>query len=520
VTKIVWAAAWEAGQGAVFQIDNVRFVGGGSDSDPGSGSGDSGGGDDGDTTLEAGDYIDFNDALEQQEITFTDFGGTFTDFIQDPTDANGTVASTTKDADAAEWAGTTIDVGPVIFPLTETATTMTVRVYSPAPNMVVRLKLEESGDDTHTVETDAVTTVADEWETLTFDFSNEAEGTAELDTSYVFDKLSIFFNKGVTGEVAGEVIFYWDSLTWVGAATAPSSNLVIDGTFDEATSTTWTGNAYNPVGGVNEADVAVAGNPWDVNLSGTVNITAGADYTLSFDVSGADRTIIAGIGQSAAPFMGHTDTITLSATTQTIVMHLTAKLDGVGDNFGDATSRVIFDMGADAGAVKLDNVSLTPGHTGTVNLGGAGDTSNLVIDGTFDEATSTTWTGNAYNPVGGVNEADVAVAGNPWDVNLSGTVNITAGADYTLSFDVSGADRTIIAGIGQSAAPFMGHTDTITLSATTQTIVMHLTAKLDGVGDNFGDATSRVIFDMGADAGAVKLDNVSLTPGHTGTVFP
>ena len=59
----------------------------------------------------------------------------------------------------------------------------------------------------------------------------------------------------------------------------------------------------------------------------------------------------------------------------------------------------------------LDNVSLTPGHTGTVNLGGAGDTSNLVTDGTFDEATSTTWTGNAYNPVDGVNQADV---GDSW----------------------------------------------------------------------------------------------------------
>ena len=28
-------------------------------------------------------------------------------------------------------------------------------------------------------------------------------------------------------------------------------------------------------------------------------------------------------------------------------------------------------------------------------------TGNLVTDGTFDEATSTTWYGNAYNPVGG-----------------------------------------------------------------------------------------------------------------------
>ena len=38
-----------------------------------------------------------------------------------------------------------------------------------------------------------------------------------------------------------------------------------------------------------------------MNLSGTVNLTAGATYTLSFDVSGGGRTIVAGIGQSVAP---------------------------------------------------------------------------------------------------------------------------------------------------------------------------------------------------------------------------
>jgi endoglucanase len=143
--------------------------------------------------------------------------------------------------------------------------------------------------------------------------------------------------------------------------------------------------------------------------------------------------------------------------------------------------------------------------------------SNLVADGTFDEATSTTWYGNAYNPVDGVNQADIGAAGNPWDVNLSGYVNVTAGADYTLSFDVSGADRTIVAGFGQSVAPYLGQTDTFTISAETQTIVMHLTAKADGVGEDFGGDTTRVIFDMGADTGAVSIDNVSLIAGHNGT---
>ena len=124
-------------------------------------------------------------------------------------------------------------------------------------------------------------------------------------------------------------------------------------------------------------------------------------------------------------------------------------------------------MGADTGAVNIDNVSLTPwSHWHSLTSRAAGDTGNLVTDGTFDEATSTTWYGNAYNPVDGVNQADIGAAGNPWDVNLSGYVNVTAGTDYTLSFDVAGADRTIVAGIGQSVAPYLGHTDTVTLSAT------------------------------------------------------
>ena len=55
--------------------------------------------------------------VEQQELTFTDFGtGTFTQFVQDPTDATRTVASTTKGATAEEWAGTTIDAGAGDFP--------------------------------------------------------------------------------------------------------------------------------------------------------------------------------------------------------------------------------------------------------------------------------------------------------------------------------------------------------------------------------------------------------------------
>ena len=76
---------------------------------------------------------------------------------------------------------------------------MTVRVYSPSAGIKVRLKVEDAADGTHSAETDATTTVANAWETLTFDFANPAAGTAPLNFSYTYNKISIFFNFGVAG---------------------------------------------------------------------------------------------------------------------------------------------------------------------------------------------------------------------------------------------------------------------------------------------------------------------------------
>ena len=63
---------------------------------------------------------------------------------------------------------------------------MTVRVWSPDAGIPVRLKAEDHLDDSHKVETEAVTTVAGQWETLTFDFANPVSGTDPLNLDYVF----------------------------------------------------------------------------------------------------------------------------------------------------------------------------------------------------------------------------------------------------------------------------------------------------------------------------------------------
>jgi hypothetical protein len=133
------------------------------------------------------------------------------------------------------------------------------------------------------------------------------------------------------------------------------------------------------------------------------------------------------------------------------------------------------------------------------------DTSSWVVNNQSGEVPiSTDETGNSYYSV------NVANAGNAWDVNLVQKLAITEGSTYTLTFDAwSDVDRTIIAGIGLSEAPWTTSTKTqepisITPTRTTYTYT-HVA--------NFGAPVARLLFDLGAEAGMVNIDNVSLTSG-------
>ena len=182
----------------------------------GDGGGDDDGGGNVGQTLVSGDSIDFNDAEEREEIVFTDFGEAMTtSFVADPTDASKTVALSIKGAAGGLYDGVTIDAGNFVFPVTESENIMSVRVLSPKAGIVVKLKLEDASGAS--VETNATTTAGDAWEVLTFDLSNHSEGTAALDASVTYSKISLFFDFNVAGSVDGGVEIYWDSLTWVGA---------------------------------------------------------------------------------------------------------------------------------------------------------------------------------------------------------------------------------------------------------------------------------------------------------------
>lgn len=140
-----------------------------------------------------------------------DFGGAVSVAAVDPVLATNNVKKTTKPTGAETWAGTTMGSGfttPLGF--TATKTQMSVRVYSPAAGIPVRLKVENKANNTQSVETQKNTTVANAWETIVFDFQNQASGTAAINYSYTYDMASIFFDFGTAG--SGKV-FYWDDVT-------------------------------------------------------------------------------------------------------------------------------------------------------------------------------------------------------------------------------------------------------------------------------------------------------------------
>ncbi len=101
------------------------------------------------------------------------------------------------------------------IPVTSSDTKMYAHVYVEGTTQIgipVRFKIENSNDPTQSVETEVFTSVAGEWEVLEFDFSNEASGTAALNTSYPFNMASIFFNFGTTGD--NETIYRLDNISF------------------------------------------------------------------------------------------------------------------------------------------------------------------------------------------------------------------------------------------------------------------------------------------------------------------
>jgi len=325
--------------------------------------------------------------------------------------------------------------------------------------------------------TDQGLTVADIYQ-LKFVGDAWAAGTAFIDNIYFYKEPSSTSN-------------FDDGLLNNGDFESGSDSWIV-GVDDNAPApvVTSSGNTYYSIA------VANAGNPWDVNVSQKVEIIDGNTYTLTFDAwSDTNRSIIAGIGLSGGPWSSSTETIDLTTTRTTYTLVLPT-------GFGAADARVLFDLGAAAGAVNIDNVSLRVGNGNLLTNGDFENGSESWIVGVDDNAPApvVTSSGNAHYYV------SVANAGNPWDVNVSQKVEIIEDNTYTLIFDAwSDTNRSIIAGIGLSGGPWSSTVESVDINTTRTTYTLTLAAT------GFGAADARVIFDLGANAGSVNIDNVSLS---------
>ncbi|RIV32757.1 DUF5011 domain-containing protein [Flagellimonas lutimaris] len=319
------------------------------------------------------------------------------------------------------------------FDLT-TTNVFRLKVYSTKANVVFRFELALNP------QTDPVTgnpapvfvTIpnANEWTEVEVNFTGLPGGPT------AYNQLVIKPDNDMTDSPIDEDgTYYIDDITLSdsgGGSSGFDDGLLTNGDFENG-GDSWIGNALDVRtegdNSYNFANVTTAlpSEPFQVNLSQVVELTQDENYILTFDASSdRNRTIIAGIGLNVAPFTNTTQTINLTADTQTFTLNLTAT------GFGGADSRVLFDMAAEVGVVVLDNVSLV------VDESGGGDTTPPVItlngDATVDLNVGDTYTdagATASDDTDGDISGNIVVGGDTVDTNTAGT--------YVITYNVSDA---------------------------------------------------------------------------------
>lgn len=393
----------------------------------------------------------------------------------------------------------------------ETDRSITMNMWSESA-VEVKARLEEGEDD------DAEATAnhgGSGWESVVFDFSS-SDGFAVF-TLLIDD----------TGSSAG-AFFIDDVIQTVTIDTTPPVITLVG----DANVTVILGEDYEELGatamdnidGDLTNDIIIDASAVDKDTEGTYIVTYNVTDAAGNAATEVERTVLVTDVDLVAPVitLNGDNPLTLTLGTSYNEPGATA-LDDVD---GDITANIVIDNSA-------VNTSAAGSYIVTYNVSdAAGNAANeverqvivsaeLLINGDF-ESGNIAWTGNAFNiqEDGGnnFNFANVMMAGNPFDVNISQTVELVPAGTYTLTFDASSdGNRSIIVGIGQSAAPFYADTETAALTTDTQTFTFNLTATDDGTGNDFGDATSRVLFDMGAEVGVVVLDNISLVQTGSGS---
>jgi hypothetical protein len=174
------------------------------------------------------------------------------------------VAKFVKGPTGQPWAGATIYTNVAdksVKPLgLDKSLIVTVRAYSEAAGQTMRLKVEAANDPTVTIETDALSTVAGKWETLTFDLSKPAPGTPAWNPAKTYNKVSLFPQFSISSPPAQDTTTYFDDVTYrTGKAGGGGGSLIFASNYGD-TGTGWLSVEGGTAG--NYIDDSVATQLW------------------------------------------------------------------------------------------------------------------------------------------------------------------------------------------------------------------------------------------------------------------
>jgi hypothetical protein len=218
-------------------------------------------------------------------------------------------------------------------------------------------------------------------------------GDAACSADVYFDNVSVTIGGGAApGAASGNSCVAGDTGggdPGAGGGAEPGDEVAVNGGFENGF------EGWNQVGNIVTegdnsyllVDVTAAGDPWSVNLSQVVTLVQDSNYLLSFKAKASvSRSITAGIGQNYDPFMSATENVALSTEWVTYNLNLTAT------GFGDANNRILFDMGAEVGAVSIDDISLTLVSSGGSGGGGTDPVEPLAVElVVFEDAALPEW---------------------------------------------------------------------------------------------------------------------------------
>jgi uncharacterized beta-barrel protein YwiB (DUF1934 family) len=522
--------------GFTWYVDNIRQL-------EGEGNG---GGDGGDNSLTL--PVSFDEDLD---YGLTDFGGNESEIVVDPTNADNKVAKSIKTSGAETWAGTTVGgtagfASPI--PFVSGSTKMSLRVWSPTVGIPVRLKVEASNDPTISVETEATVTVAEQWQTLTFDFANQAAGTEAINFSRSYNKASVFFNFGTTGAAAGEQIYYWDDMTFGSdddgdGGNGGSSGLVFPITFEE--DITWNevitnfdggdltvvdnpdtdGNASAKVGRMVKND----GQPWGgsfIVMDQNIDLSADTEFTVAVWAPRADTKMLFKLENENDGAQAFEQELTIPESNQWV--DVTFDMAGANRGFTYKKVVLIFDLGTVGDGSSgftwyLDNIRQGEGD-GNGGGDGNGETGeNIIINGDFADGLNS-WTpfiadfaGVSATVAATDGEASITniagAGGEIWHVQFNQIFTaaqigaLEVGQDYIAKFDArSSVDgRALRLYFGEDGGGFASVSVTDhTLNTEMQTIEVPFNMSNKYGAMKFG-------FEMGLSNDPVFIRNVSLT---------